>query len=166
MHFVWESPGGLLLALAVDVHGVTGQHHHVGWGYPNQWYLLPALGPLHHHGLLSSSKSTILRTHLGTDAAENTRNAESILRASRLVMNPPAMEVTLLERELQRFSYLHKNSVSFPSSPTEEESWVTSWAADKQVQVLSTVPCLGGASVSDSAPNTVVALLRVWQEKK
>lgn len=140
MHFVWESPGRLLLAFAVDVRGVSCQHHHVGWGCPNQWYTLPALGPLPHHGLLSSSKSTIPRRHLATAAAENTRNAESILTPSRLVMNPPAAEVTLLERELQSFGCLCKISMSFPSSPTKEESLVTSWAADKQVQVLSTVP--------------------------
>lgn len=40
--------------------------------------------------------------------------------------------------------------VSFPSSPTKERSLVTSWAEDKQVQVLSTVPCPGGTSLCAS----------------
>lgn len=57
---------------------------------------------------------------------QNTRNAESILTPSRLVTNPPAMEVTLLEIELHVFNCLHKISVSLPSSPTKEESLVTS----------------------------------------
>jgi len=74
--------------------------------------------------------------------SRNTRNAESTVTPRRLVMNLPAMEVTPLETALQSFNCLHKISVSLPSSPTKEDSLVTSCRADKQVQVLSTMPCL------------------------
>lgn len=56
----------------------------------------------------------------------DTRNAESILKPSKLVTDPPAMEMTLLETELQIFNCLHKISVSFPSSTTKEENLATS----------------------------------------
>lgn len=61
------------------------------------------------------------RCLLNHSCSRNARNAESILTPNRLVANPPAMEVTLVDAELQSFNCLHKISVSFPSSPSKKE---------------------------------------------
>lgn len=87
---------------------------------------------------------------LNHSCSGGTRNSESIPDTQQAGDSPtshggdsPGDRTPGLQPSSQKY-------VSFPSSPTKERSLVTSWAEDKQVQVLSTVPCLGGTSVCAS----------------
>lgn len=144
MHFVWTSPWRALLVFPVDVHSATIRLScsvcgNLVLANITMWTGDPPASGTHfqvlttqffqHHCPKKTSGQPNSRFFLSCSG--DTRNAESILKPSKLVTDQPTIEVSFLETELQSFNCLHKISVSFPSSTTKEENLVTSWGANK-----------------------------------
>lgn len=160
MRFVWESPGRLLLVFAVVVHGVTirlscNECGGLALASITMWAGDPPASGTRHQCWVHSPPWTtqFLLLHcpssrclLSHRCSGDTRNAESILKPSRLVTDSPAMEVTLLEIELQMSSQI----ICVISLAHKGSEFSNILSSRKTSIGARTMPCLGGALVSGS----------------